>query len=202
MQGTWVRSLVQEDPTCHRATKPMRHNYWTCALQPTSHNYWALAPQLLKPLCPRACVPQLLSPCAATTGARAPRAPCSATREVTTMRSLCTAMKSNPLSPQLEKACAQQRRPNAAKKTKQNKRIKRRVHDSGQIQDQYTVSSLHTNIQVESFQRCERASGSSKEPEPVPSTSGMSEIAACPPSPVADDPSALPSPTSSPSSSQ
>ena len=43
---------------------------------------------------------------------------------------------------------------------------------------------------------------SSKEPEPVPSTSGVSEIAACPPSATADDPSALPSPTSSPSSNQ
>ena len=42
---------------------------------------------------------------------------------------------------------------------------------------------------------------SSKEPEPKPSMSGMSEIAACPPSPIADDPSAPPSPTSSPSSS-
>ena len=27
MQGTWVRALVREDPTCHGATKPMRHNY-------------------------------------------------------------------------------------------------------------------------------------------------------------------------------
>ena len=27
MQGTWVRSLVREDPTCLRATKAMRHNY-------------------------------------------------------------------------------------------------------------------------------------------------------------------------------
>ena len=27
MQGTQVRALVQEDPTCCRATKPMRHNY-------------------------------------------------------------------------------------------------------------------------------------------------------------------------------
>ena len=27
MQGTQVRSLVQEDPTCHGATKPVRHNY-------------------------------------------------------------------------------------------------------------------------------------------------------------------------------
>ena len=62
-----------------------------------------------------------------------------------------------------------------------------------------TVSPLHTNLQVANFQRCECASGSSKEPEPVP---GMSEIATCPPSPIADDPSALPSPTSSPSSSQ
>ena len=32
----------------------------------------------------------------------------------------------------------------------------------------------------------------------IPSTSGVSEIAACPSSPIADDPSALPSPTSSP----
>ena len=27
MQGTRVRALVQEDPTCHRATKPVCHNY-------------------------------------------------------------------------------------------------------------------------------------------------------------------------------
>ena len=26
-QGTGVRALVQEDPICHGATKPMRHNY-------------------------------------------------------------------------------------------------------------------------------------------------------------------------------
>ena len=49
MQGTQVRALVREDPTCLRATKPMRHSYWACALEPTSHNYWAHVPQLLKP---------------------------------------------------------------------------------------------------------------------------------------------------------
>ena len=27
MQGTWVRALVWEDPTCHGATKPVSHNY-------------------------------------------------------------------------------------------------------------------------------------------------------------------------------
>ena len=37
MQGTWVQSLVQEDPTGRWATKP------------ASHNYWARVPQLLKP---------------------------------------------------------------------------------------------------------------------------------------------------------
>ena len=27
MQGTWVRSLVGKDPTCHGATKPVGHKY-------------------------------------------------------------------------------------------------------------------------------------------------------------------------------
>ena len=58
MQGTRVRALVQEDPTCRGATKPVCHKYWACALEPTSHNYWspsattteARVPQLLKPV--------------------------------------------------------------------------------------------------------------------------------------------------------
>ena len=40
-----------EDPTCREAMKPVRHNYWACALEPMSHNYWARVPQLLKPVC-------------------------------------------------------------------------------------------------------------------------------------------------------
>ena len=102
MQGTWVGFLVWEDPTCHRATKPVCHNYWACM------------PQLLKPACCRARVPQLVSPRAATTEAHAPRA-CALQWEATTMRSPRTATKSSPRSPQLEKAHAQQRRPNTAK---------------------------------------------------------------------------------------
>ena len=39
MQGTRVRALVQEDPTCRGATKPVRHNYRACALEPASRNY-------------------------------------------------------------------------------------------------------------------------------------------------------------------
>ena len=31
MQGTRVRALVWEDPTYHRATGPVSHNYWACA---------------------------------------------------------------------------------------------------------------------------------------------------------------------------
>ena len=49
MQGTQVRALVREDPTCCIATKPVCHNYWACTLEPDSHNYRARMPQLLKP---------------------------------------------------------------------------------------------------------------------------------------------------------
>ena len=38
MQGTWVRSLVHEDSTCCRATKPVFHSYWDCALESKLHN--------------------------------------------------------------------------------------------------------------------------------------------------------------------
>ena len=39
MRGTQVQALVQEDPACCGATKPVHHNYW------------AHAPQLLEPVC-------------------------------------------------------------------------------------------------------------------------------------------------------
>ena len=47
MQGTRVRALVREDPTCRGATKPVRHNDWACALEPASHS-WGRVLQLLK----------------------------------------------------------------------------------------------------------------------------------------------------------
>ena len=72
MQGTRVWALVWEDPTCRKATKPLRHDYWACALEPASHNYWS----------PRA------------------ESPCSTAREATAMRSPCTAKKSSPCSQQ------------------------------------------------------------------------------------------------------
>ena len=31
MQGTRVRALVWEDPTCRGAAEPVSHNYWACA---------------------------------------------------------------------------------------------------------------------------------------------------------------------------
>ena len=61
--------------------------------------------------------------------------------------------------------------------------------------------SFYPDITWLFFQDVDRTE-SSKEPEPEPSTTGMSDIAACPPSHTASDPSALPPPTSSPSSSQ
>ena len=40
VKETQVQSLVQENSTGLRATKPMCHNYWACAPEPRSHNYW------------------------------------------------------------------------------------------------------------------------------------------------------------------
>ena len=42
MQGTRVRALVWEDPTCRGATRPVSHNYWACA-------FGACAPQQERP---------------------------------------------------------------------------------------------------------------------------------------------------------
>ena len=114
MQGTRVRALVLEDPTCRGATKPVCHNYWACALEPVSHNYWARVPQLLslcatttEPVCHNywARVPQLLSPCATTT------------EPMCLEPTHCNEVQCPP-SPQLEKARVQQQRPNAARRKK------------------------------------------------------------------------------------
>ena len=54
MQRMWVPSLVWEDSTCQRATKPIGHNYRVHALEPLSHNCWAPVLQFLKPRHPGA----------------------------------------------------------------------------------------------------------------------------------------------------
>ena len=51
MQGTRVRALVWEDPTCRGATKPGRHKYWACALK----SPWATTTEARAP---RACAPR------------------------------------------------------------------------------------------------------------------------------------------------
>jgi len=48
MQETQVWSLIQEYPTCHRATKPMCHDCWACAPGFWNHNYWC--PSTLEPV--------------------------------------------------------------------------------------------------------------------------------------------------------
>ena len=58
MKETRVQSLVQEDPTCCKATKPMCHNHWACALEPGCHSDWAPRRQLLKSAHSRACGPK------------------------------------------------------------------------------------------------------------------------------------------------
>ena len=44
MQGTPVWSLVWEDPTCLKASKPVRCNYWVHTLEPICCNYWSPTP--------------------------------------------------------------------------------------------------------------------------------------------------------------
>ena len=51
IQGTQVQSLLQEDCTWHRATKPMHHNCWASTLR-------ARALHQEKPLKQEACTPQ------------------------------------------------------------------------------------------------------------------------------------------------
>ena len=53
-QDTRVQSLIQEDSTCHGATKTVCHNYWECALEPRSCDYRAQVLQLLKLTHPKA----------------------------------------------------------------------------------------------------------------------------------------------------
>ena len=50
-EETWVQSLIQEDPPCDGATKPVCYNCWAYAPEPRSHNFWAHKPQL-KPVPP------------------------------------------------------------------------------------------------------------------------------------------------------
>ena len=57
MQGTRVRALVWEDPTCCGATNPVCHNYWACALEPVSHNYRSLRATTTEARAPRARAP-------------------------------------------------------------------------------------------------------------------------------------------------
>ena len=49
-RGPLAPSLVQEDPTCHRTTRPMGHNYWAHMLK------------LLKPVCLKVHAPQQEKP--------------------------------------------------------------------------------------------------------------------------------------------
>ena len=51
MQGTRVRALVWEDPTCRGATRPVSRNYWACASG-------ACAPQQERPRQWEACAPR------------------------------------------------------------------------------------------------------------------------------------------------
>ena len=78
------------------------------------------------------------------------------------------------------------------------------IHNAVQRYDVKYDARKKTAIQASLDRFSKKVDGieSSKEPKPLSSVSGVSEIAACPLFPVAGDSPALPSPTSSPSCSQ
>ena len=92
MPGTSVWSLVQEDPICCGAIKPVCHKYWASILEPMSCNYWVQALQPLKPVC--------LQPVL-----------CNNNKKATAIRSLRAAIKNSPCWLQLEKACVRNEDP-------------------------------------------------------------------------------------------
>ena len=51
VQGTRVRSLVEEDSTRCGAAQPVHHSCWAHALAPASCNSWTHVQKLLKPVC-------------------------------------------------------------------------------------------------------------------------------------------------------
>ena len=106
----------------------------------------AHALQLLKPALSRARVPQLLSPCAAATEAHALEPVLCNKRSHHNEKPVhCNEeMKSSPCSPQLEKAHAQQWRPNATKKKKKKKAVRTKIIKSSQ-REIYSLKLLLEN---------------------------------------------------------
>ena len=51
VRGTWIPSLIWEDPPCRGATKPVCHNYQACALERGSRSHDSCTPSLEPVLC-------------------------------------------------------------------------------------------------------------------------------------------------------
>ena len=51
MRGTWIPSLIWEDPPCRGATKPVCRNYQACALERGSRSHGYCTPSLEPVLC-------------------------------------------------------------------------------------------------------------------------------------------------------
>ena len=94
-------------------------------------------PQLLS-LHSRVHVPQLLSPRATTTETRVPRAHALQQEKPSQREARAPQRRTAPHSPQLEKGCAQQWRPNAAK----NKILKKKKRKKNTLSIFYTIFFL------------------------------------------------------------
>ena len=113
MPGTPIWFLVREDLTYWGATKPMWLNYWTHTLEPRSHNYWAHVPQSLKPRILEPILCSKRSHC--NKKLHLPEDAMGSRTWKPLQEEEALQLESSPQSMQLEKACAQQQRPSAAK---------------------------------------------------------------------------------------
>ena len=117
-RGTWVWSLLQEDPTCWRAAKPTLHNYWLCALKLNSRNFW--------------------SPCAESPGSA---------REATAMRGPPAARERRLHSLRREEAHMQRWGSSVAKKTQQSLKKKWKIGNGPSVHLEDCIYKLCESIQ-------------------------------------------------------
>ena len=94
MQETQVRSLIREEPTCHRAIRAEHHHCWAWALESRSRDYWGHELQILRPMRPPASALQ---------------------QEKPPQQEACTPKPESGSCSQLEKKPVKQQRPSTAK---------------------------------------------------------------------------------------
>ena len=136
MQGTWVQSLLREDPTCLMATKPVHRNYWSlCFHKRSPHPHWEAHARQLE-TSPHS--PQL------ETSPHSPQLETSPHSPQLETSPHSPQLETSPHSPQLERACTEQRRPSTAK----NKQILKKPQNTVKFKNLSCISLYVKSVVV------------------------------------------------------